>query len=120
MAPVADRKWLAKLRGDISARVASSSTLMSCSRWSRSVLTAVADLVFVALLAGFFLAFGRASPAGDRPPLRSLTAAQLALAVLQGAVAFTRLHERRRGSRPAVPASRSAPPGRASPTSPPS
>lgn len=63
------------------------------------MLTAVADLLFVALLAGFFLAFGRSSSGSDRLPLRSLTAAQLALAVLQGVVAFARLHERRRTRR---------------------
>lgn len=60
------------------------------------MLTAVADLLFVASLAGFFLAFGRSSSRSHHPPLRSLTASQFTFAVLHGIVAFARLHERRR------------------------
>ena len=56
-------------------------------------------LLVVALLAGFFLAFGRSGPGSDRPALRSLTATQLALAVLHGMVVFARVHERRRTGR---------------------
>lgn len=55
----------------------------------------MADLLFVALLGAFYIAFGRSGSA-DRVPLKDLTARQFGVALLHGIATFHRLHERRR------------------------